>query len=86
MLVPHLEEGGWKLDGSTIPGNPSEFRSLKKDNINYIITDNPTFYEQFCKATAIAKDLNLLDKKDRVRLFRIVMKQFYNQKGTSDAS
>lgn len=76
-LVPRLEEGGWKLDGSMIPGKPSEFRSLKKDNINYIVTDNPDFYESFCKATQIAKDLNLLDKKDRVKLFRIVMREFY---------
>lgn len=42
----------------------------KKGNINLIITHKRDFYENFVKATEEAKKLNLLDKADRIALFK----------------
>lgn len=50
-----------------------EFRSYKRGVINLIITADSTFYRRFVKATQLAKELNLLDKQQRVALFDFVM-------------
>lgn len=50
-----------------------EFRSYKRGPINLIVTDDPTWYKRFAKATNLAKQLNLLDKQQRVDLFDFVM-------------
>ena len=50
-----------------------DFRSYKRGIINLIVTDDPIFYKRFVKATEVAKNLNLLDKQQRVTLFNFVM-------------
>lgn len=50
-----------------------EFRSYKRGVINIIVTDDPTWYKRFVKATELAKQLNLLDKQQRINLFDFVM-------------
>lgn len=49
------------------------FTSLKKENINLIITDQEKFYELFLTATQLAKKLNLLDKQQRITLFQYIL-------------
>jgi len=49
------------------------FRSYKRGVINLIITDDPIFYKRFVKATEIAKQLNLLNKQQRIDLFAFVL-------------
>lgn len=50
-----------------------EFRSYKRGIINLIVTDDSTWYKRFVKATNLAKQLNLLDKQQRIDLFNFVM-------------
>jgi hypothetical protein len=50
-----------------------EFWALRKGVFNVIVTDNLPFYERFLAATALAKQRNLLDKQDRINLFRAVL-------------
>jgi hypothetical protein len=46
------------------------FMSFKKGEVNYIITPSKDFFDKFCAATISAKELNLLDKQDRIKHFR----------------
>jgi len=48
------------------------FTSMRFGDINYIITDSPFMFERFLTATYIARELNLLEKKDRVMLFKAI--------------
>ena len=50
-----------------------DFCSLRKGEHNVIICYDKGFYNSFLKATDRAKELNLLDKKDRVKLFNNIM-------------
>lgn len=54
-------------------GMKSPFQSWKRDDLNILITDEATFFEEFNAATAVAKRLNLQDKSDRIALFRAVL-------------
>ena len=44
--------------------------AMRKGNINLILTDNLVYYNKFEAATELAKKRNLLEKKDRIELFR----------------
>lgn len=46
------------------------FMSFRKGEVNYIITPSKVFFENFCLATICARELNLTDKDDRIKLFR----------------
>lgn len=48
------------------------FRSYRKGEINVILTASPEYYENFVKATLLAKQLNLINKNDRINLFHSV--------------
>lgn len=54
-----------------------QFVSVKRDELNLIITDSVEFYQKFLAASSVAKRLNLLEKKDRIALFQAVL---YGQK------
>ena len=57
------------------------FRSWKKERINLLLTCSPDYFENFCKATSLAKRLNLLKKEDRVSLFEAITRDVWpNQK------
>lgn len=66
---------GYNLDNDNSHYEPSEgdFNSWRKDNINLIITDSVFFFEKFKLATELAKHFNLLEKKDRIKLFQAVL-------------
>lgn len=49
------------------------FRSFRKDNVNYILTDSEEFFEKFMVATRLATRLNLMVKADRIALFQAVL-------------
>ena len=60
-----------------------DFRSFRKGQENYIVTEDEDFYWSYVKATEGAKALNLLDKEDRIKLFRAVRgagRGVYNQR------
>jgi hypothetical protein len=50
----------------------SPFSSYRLGNINYVITDDHNFYIATCKATRMATELNILNKKDRIVFYKIV--------------
>ena len=53
----------------------------KAPEINLLLTCSPDYFENFCKATSLAKRLNLLKKEDRVALFQAVTRDVWpNQK------
>lgn len=58
-ILYELGSGGWA--------------SFRKGDLNYIVTFDEGFYNRFVMATDIAKDLNLLNKPDRVTLFKYIL-------------
>jgi hypothetical protein len=70
---------GWEVGGSVIPvdddyRNPHEkFNSFTKGEDNVIATGSEEFHRRFLAATATAKALNLLEKRDRINLFQAVL-------------
>lgn len=53
--------------------NTSPFLSIRILDLNFIITSDQQFFNQFQLATAVAKRLNLLDKADRIVLFQAIL-------------
>jgi hypothetical protein len=51
---------------------PCDCRSWRKGEINLIITSSQDFFDKFMLGTRIAKRLNLLNKSDRVDVFKII--------------
>lgn len=72
-------EKGYELEGSlpadmqTPIGGAEVFASLRKGDMNFIITEDPDFYKRFSAATELAKRMNLKLKEERVRLFQAVL-------------
>lgn len=69
-----LTGGGWTPcvgEGYEVLGG--DFTAWRKGNKNYICTTDPAYYAKYVKATKICKMLNLLNKQDRVFMFRLVM-------------
>lgn len=48
------------------------FHSWKKDDLNLILTCSVEYFENFSKATRLAKTLNLINKQDRIFLFEAI--------------
>tara|TARA_R110000764_G_C10896676_1_gene370937 strand:+ start:393 stop:755 length:363 start_codon:yes stop_codon:yes gene_type:complete len=57
-------------------GKLSQFFSYRKGDTNVIVTGSREFYTRFVEATKLATTLNLMDKEDRISLFKYVL---YNQ-------
>ena len=53
--------------------NQSPFTSLRRGDVNLIVTDNDVFYNLFRLATCIAKRRNIMDKADRITLFQHIL-------------
>ena len=51
----------------------SQFISLKKGNINLIVTDNKDFYDKFLLATHVCKTLNVMEKQHRITVFQAIL-------------
>lgn len=73
-LINYLVETGWELCGDEEYGNEedSNFVAYRKDNLNYIITNDTDHYSKFEQATKLATKLNLLDKQQRIDLFHYI--------------
>jgi hypothetical protein len=77
--VQHLKRNGYTLEGS-LPadthnpiGHLELFASLRKGDMNFIVTEDQAFYKRFSTATELAKHLNLMLKDERIRLFQAVL-------------
>lgn len=49
------------------------FTSWRLGELNLLVTESPLFFSRFMAATSVATRLNLLDKPDRIALFRAVL-------------
>lgn len=49
------------------------FMSWRKDQLNLIVTKNPGFARRHKLATQVCKELNLMNKADRIRLFQAIL-------------
>lgn len=75
-----LEGGGWmnclraglRADRYEMEANIATRSAWRKGDLNLIVTGSRDFYDAFCRATILAKRLNVLDKGDRIALFQAV--------------
>ena len=84
LLVDDLEEvivrctnqgyvgGETYFDSGAITKLP-DFCSLRKGDMNLIVTSNKLFYDKFLLATSVCKKLNLLKKNDRITVFQAIL-------------
>ncbi len=69
-----LANSGWtRCIGEGYEVLSGDFRAYRKGNKNYIVTAKPDFYKKFVRATKICKMMNLLNKEDRIWMFKVVM-------------
>lgn len=70
-----LADEGWAFCGSEIPQeeNSSALVIMRKGDVNLIITTDMNFYYKFYNATKLCKNLNLLDKNQRIALFQAIL-------------
>ena len=73
LLKEDFEIGGSRVYRRGLTEDDFAFQSYTKGDINLIVTASPKFFDKFIKATNIARDLNLLNKQDRIDLFQEVL-------------
>lgn len=66
----------WELGGSMVPGDI--WYSYKKGIENYIITTSEEHYRKWITATRIAKKFNMVNKEDRIDLFKAIVDSQYD--------
>lgn len=69
--VNMLDERGWERGGSEVP--ETEFLSFRKGDLNLVLTNSLRFYNKYQVATELCKDLNLLNKPDRINVFNKIL-------------
>jgi hypothetical protein len=79
-VIESLADNGYDVGGSQVfditeetPRDDESFLSWKRGDVNYIVTESKTLFDDFVHATNIAKKLNLLDKQQRIDLFQIIL-------------
>lgn len=71
-----LTQAGFTLEGAPRFYTGSDrggFRSWRRGNLNIITTRDKEFFDKFLRATALAKRFNLMEKRDRIALFQVVL-------------
>lgn len=76
--VVELESLGFTLSNDNYEADENVFNSLRKGDINALVTSNVKFFKRFLEATKIAKEKNLMDKQDRIDLFQKIL---YDEEG-----
>mgnify|MGYP003393553556 CR=1 FL=1 len=73
----YLIENDWVICGEEYSDKRGvNWLALRKDKLNYLLTDDEVYFEKFLEATEIATKLNLLNKSDRITLFNLVLRDF----------
>lgn len=67
-----LEGMGWTRETLFIHYDNTDFISLRKDNVNLLLTDDQEFFERFKLAAEVCKVLNLADRRARILVHRVV--------------
>lgn len=74
LYVNVLLNDGWtKCSSTEYPDQGATFTAFRRGKENYIVTCDKRFYKKYVLATKIAKEMNLLDKADRIKLFNAVL-------------
>lgn len=65
----------WALGGSLAIHNKGHniFYSLKKGDLNLVMTDNEDWYSKMLCATKICMELNEHDKQERIKIFEAIV-------------
>jgi len=82
FLCECLASEGFEYTGnSDYPGEKDNvsFASYRKEDLNLIVTHDEDYYKQFVRATKLATKLNLLNKEDRVSLFKAVARNDWTE-------
>lgn len=76
----HLLDALDRLVNSLGFTNESDFRygsrvfySVRRDELNLLLTADPEFYARHRRATALCKLLNIANKEDRVAVFQVIL-------------
>lgn len=81
-VLDSMFQEDWVLEGDEDQAVPKAygFCSLRRDNVNLIITSSQEFYDAFELATKVAKELELNTREKRVCLFQAILyKEFKTQ-------
>lgn len=78
FLVEHLDDAIKHLEAAQFKGldNPQypidKWTSMKREDLNVLLTDDPLFFHGFVVSTAVCKALRLTSRDDRVKVHDIV--------------
>ena len=50
-----------------------EFKTYRRGEMNLIVTEDRQFYDDWMLATCVCRELNLLEKADRIRVFQGIL-------------
>lgn len=69
------------FEGTVLPSGSEGYdtqyvQTYRKGDINLIVTANTEYYRRWRACTAAAKQMNLMQKKDRVKLFQTICDDF----------
>jgi hypothetical protein len=76
VITHYLEKEGFESESESYEGHDNDFNSYRKGNINLIVTSDSEFSEKHCLATAVCRKLNLVNKDDRIMVFKAFL---YNE-------
>lgn len=69
----YLAENNWKISDASYNTVDNIWASYRKGYINLLVTNNADHYNKSEAATELTKKRNLLNKEDRVALFKSVV-------------
>jgi hypothetical protein len=67
-----LQADGWEICGEEYSDADGTFKAWRKENLNYILVTDKNKFAEWIVATNLAKQLNLLNKEDRIALFSVI--------------
>ena len=71
-LAQYFVEKGWQECGEYDAGEEQRWGAIRLGDLNFMLTDDGQFMDDYVKATELCKALNLQTKKERIIVCRIV--------------
>jgi hypothetical protein len=72
LFNKELQDTGWSPCAQYGTLSKNQFMAWRKGHLNIIATKREKFFDDFCLATEVCKSLNLLNKDDRIKVFKVV--------------
>lgn len=75
LAVNHLlKDKGYKLEGQeSYPDQTSHFKSWRKDDFNFLVSDNAEFIKRHRQATQVIKEAKITNKAERIAIFKRIL-------------